>query len=203
MPTRARTSGGPAGNERLTGLNAALLLGLLAAEGVTIVFMGPLLSEHVFIGLLLIPPVTLKLGSTGYRFMRYYTHAGAYRSAGPPSTPLRLIAPIVVLTTVAVFASGVALMLLGPADRSPLLPIHKVAFIVWLAFAAVHVLAYLPRIPGLASSDARALRRAVGISRVGGEGLRLLAVGVALSAGLVLAALALPVAHLWLHGGGR
>ncbi len=42
----------------------------------------------------------------------------------PPPT-LRLIAPIVVASTVVVFASGVALLLLGPSSRGSLLLIHK------------------------------------------------------------------------------
>jgi hypothetical protein len=197
-----RSLGGPAGNERLTASTAVLLLALLAAEGVTILFVGPLLSEHVFIGLLLMPPVALKLASTGYRFARYYTRNADYRRAGPPLTFMRLIAPVVVVSTVAVFVTGVALILAGPAHRSLLLPIHKAAFIVWLAFTAVHVLVYLPRIPRLASSDARALRRAARQTRLGGEGTRLMAVGLALSGGLVLAVLALPLAHSWVHAGG-
>jgi len=63
--------GGVEGNERLTASAGALLLLLLVAEGVTILFIGPLLSAHVFIGMLLIPPVALKLGVTGWRFARY------------------------------------------------------------------------------------------------------------------------------------
>lgn len=77
---RGERGGGPAGNERLTGATAAALLVLLGAEGVTIAFLGPLLREHIFIGMLLITPVALKLASVGYRFVRYY--AG---SAGPPN----------------------------------------------------------------------------------------------------------------------
>ncbi len=45
--------------------------------------MHGLLVAHMFIGLVLIPPVLLKLGSTGYRFARYYTGAPAYRAKGP------------------------------------------------------------------------------------------------------------------------
>ncbi|MGH7497740.1 MAG: hypothetical protein ACREL3_02695, partial [Gemmatimonadales bacterium] len=73
-----QTSPGVAGNARLTGAAAAAQLVLLAAEGATIPFIGPLLGPHIFIGMLLIPPVLLKLGSTGYRFARYYTHAEPY-----------------------------------------------------------------------------------------------------------------------------
>ena len=62
---------GVAGNARLTGGAAVALLALLAAEGATIPFIGPLAGPHVFIGMLLIGPVALKLGSTGYRCARY------------------------------------------------------------------------------------------------------------------------------------
>jgi hypothetical protein len=50
---------GVAGNARLTGAAAAPLLVLLAAEGATIPFIGQLLGPHIFIGMLLIPPVAL------------------------------------------------------------------------------------------------------------------------------------------------
>src|SRR5947209_19688083 len=104
----ART-GGVAGNARLTGAVAVALLVLLAAEGVTIPFIGQLLGPHMFIGLLLIPPVALKLASTGYRFARYYTGNETYVRKGPPPVLLRMLAPGVVLTTLAVFGTGVAL----------------------------------------------------------------------------------------------
>jgi hypothetical protein len=45
------------GNERLTGLTAVVLLGLLTVEGVTIVWLRPFFAVHLFVGLLLIPPV--------------------------------------------------------------------------------------------------------------------------------------------------
>ena len=56
---------GQAGNARLTAATAAVLLVLLVAELVTLLAFGSLLSAHVFIGMLLIPPIALKLGSTG------------------------------------------------------------------------------------------------------------------------------------------
>ena len=64
--------GGPEGNRRLTATTGAVLLVLLAAEGATLIAIRPLLSVHIFLGVLLIPPVALKLASTGYRFARYY-----------------------------------------------------------------------------------------------------------------------------------
>ena len=59
-------------------------------------WLGGLRAEHMFIGLVLIPPVLLKLGSTGYRFVRYYAGAPAYREKGPPRPLLRLLAPVLV-----------------------------------------------------------------------------------------------------------
>jgi hypothetical protein len=110
---------GVAANARLTGAAAAALLVLLAAEGATIPFIGPLLGPHIFIGLLLIPPVALKMGSTGYRFLRYYSHSPAYVRKGPPHAALRFLAPGVVLTTLALFGTGVALLLDGPPSNRP------------------------------------------------------------------------------------
>ena len=78
---------GPAGNEILTSATALVLTVLLLAEGVTIVRMHGLVTAHMFIGMVLIPPVLLKLGSTGWRFARYYTGSRPYREKGPPPLP--------------------------------------------------------------------------------------------------------------------
>ncbi len=54
----------------------------------------------MFVGMLLIGPLALKLGSTGYRFVRYYTgESTATGERARPRLALRLIAPLVVLTT--------------------------------------------------------------------------------------------------------
>ena len=90
-----QTSPGVAGNARLTGGVAAALLVLLAAEGATVPFIGQLLGPHVFIGMLLIPPVLLKLGSTGYRFARYYSSNPAYVRRGPPNIALRVLSSVI------------------------------------------------------------------------------------------------------------
>ncbi len=49
-------SGGAHGNERLTAMTGAILLALLAAEGVTIVFKREMMTLHFFIGMLLVLP---------------------------------------------------------------------------------------------------------------------------------------------------
>src|ERR1700749_2329131 len=146
--TRARRDlrvGGPEGNEILTSAAAVVLVGLLAAEGITIVHMRGLLSAHMFIGLVLIPPVLLKLGSTGYRMVSYYTGSRAYRLKGAPRLPLRLMAPVLVASTLAVLASGVLLLAAGHKSGT-ILTIHKLSFSVFGVLLAVHLLAYAARV---------------------------------------------------------
>jgi len=186
--------GGPDGNERLTATAGAVLFLLLAAEGVTILSIGQLLSPHVFIGMLLIPPVALKLGSTGWRFACYYRGRPEYREKGPPLLPLRLLAPVVVASTVAVFATGVALLALGPSGRGLVLTLHKASFVVWLVATGVHVLAYVWRVPRLAFADWRP-----GASAVSGAPARRLLIGGAIAAGAILAVTTVQYASPWLH----
>ncbi len=193
--------GGTSGNERLTAATGAVLVGLLGVIGVTIISLRPLLSVHLFVGMLLIGPVVLKLGSTGYRFVRYYTGNPSYRRKGaPPQLQRLIIAPVVVVSTVVVLASGVALLLVGPDSRGTLLPIHKASFFIWIVFTALHVLAHLPALP-------RALRADYGASapwrdEIGGRSGRVFSLAGALTAGAVLAILLIPQFAPWLAARG-
>ena len=135
---------GPPGNERLTTSAGLVLLVLLGIETLTTLALSSYLPEHIFLGLLLIPPVALKLTSTGWRFVRYYTNNRPYRLAGPPRLPLRLIAPVLVVSTLTLFGSGVALIIHGHGG-GPLLQLHVVSFAVWGVLVAIHILAYLTR----------------------------------------------------------
>jgi hypothetical protein len=189
----ATRTGGVAGNARLTGAVAVSLLVLLAAEGVTIPFIGQLLGPHIFIGLLLIPPVALKLASTGYRFVRYYTGDAPYVRKGPPSIALRVLAPGVVLTTLAVFGTGVALLFAGPPSDT-LIFAHKLSFIAWVALMTLHVLGHLLELPRLASADWRRTRDA----RLSGAGMRAGALAAAIALGVALGLLALSIGKPWL-----
>jgi hypothetical protein len=188
-------SGGSEGNERLTAATALVLTLLLAIEGVTILFLRPLLSVHVFVGLLLVPPVALKLGSTGYRFLRYYQRRPEYVAKGPPAPLMRfVVAPVLVVSTVAVLASGIALIAFG--QRGGLvLGVHKGSFVVWIGAMAVHFLVYVRRLPRLLGS--RRFRQ--------GAGLRAVAVAATLVAGAALGAALVPLARPWLraHDDGR
>ena len=73
---------GPEQNLRLTAFTGAVLLVLLALEGFTLISLRSMMSLHIFVGVLVVPIVLLKLGSTGYRFVRYYTHSPDYVEAG-------------------------------------------------------------------------------------------------------------------------
>jgi hypothetical protein len=196
------TGGGIDGNERLTAAAGVVLLVLFAALGVTIVRNGQLLWLHLFLGMLLIGPVLLKLASTGYRFARYYSGNPAYRSKGPPVTPMRLLAPLVVLSTVVVFGSGVALLFAGPSSRATLFPIHKLSFFAWLAFVGLHVLGHLADLPAPLRADYGGAEEGfAGLSgRESGRGGRVLALAGMLVAGLVLAVLVIPEFGPWMNG---
>ncbi|MDX6692273.1 MAG: hypothetical protein QOG15_3730 [Solirubrobacteraceae bacterium] len=187
--------GGTDGNEILTSATSVLLVGLLVAEGFTIVNMRGLVTAHMFIGMVLIPPVLLKLVSTGYRFVRYYTEARAYRQEGPPLLPLRLMAPVLVASTVAVFVTGVLLLAAGHKSDA-VLQLHQLSFILWGVVFAVHVLAYAPRVARSLGTDWRAARR----DAVPGAGFRGMLVCAAAGGGAALALSLLPVMNAW-HGG--
>lgn len=191
------SGGGADGNERLTATTGAVLIVLLAVVGVTILRMGSLLWIHLFVGVMLVPPLLLKMASTGYRFMRYYTSNANYRRKGPPPLGLRLIAPVVVVTTVVVMGSGVVLLFAGPSARGELLPIHKIGFFVWIAFTAVHVLGHVSVLPKALRGDYAPDLGLAGY-RAGRMG-RVLSLGGVTVAGIVLAVLLIPEFAAWTH----
>jgi hypothetical protein len=188
-------SGGIRGNELLTSAVAVVLVVLLAAEGVTILQLQSLVDEHMFLGLVLMPPVLLKLGSIGYRLVRYYTGSRAYIAKGTPRLPLRLLAPVLVSATIVLFTSGVLMLAAGHKGRS-LLQIHRLSAIVWATVFAVHVIAYGPRVVRSLTTALRATRE----NAVPGAGVRGLVVASAIGGGVVLAVSLLPVIDSW-HGG--
>ena len=174
--------GGSEANEQLTAVVATILPVLLAAEGATILRIRSLLTVHAFVGMLLLPVVALKLASTSWRMVRYYLHAEEYVRRGPPHVVLRvLVAPVVVASTVLVFATGVALLALDQTQGT-LVGLHKASFVVWLVATSLHVLTRV-------STLLRALGR-----RVPGLALRVAVAGSVVAAGLVVATLTLSAA---------
>lgn len=184
-------AGGAEGNERLTAwTGAALLLGF-AAEGFTILDVNWYMTWHLVIGYALLVPVSLKIASTGYRFVRYYTHTPAYRQKGPPRLLLRVLAPVVLFSTVALMLSGVGLMFTHTYHHQ-LEVAHKASFVLWFGVTGIHVLAYVWRLPRLMFADvsARGAERAGAVRRIA------LTVGAGL-VGLALGAVLLPWINDW------
>lgn len=146
--------GGPAGNARLTAWLGAILLVLFVAELVTVLNVRGLLRWHLALGALLIPPALAKTASTTWRILRYYAGHPAYRTAGPPPLLLRLLGPLVIVSTLALLGTGVTLWAIGTeASRTALLTVaglridmvtvHQASFAVWAAATGLHVLARL------------------------------------------------------------
>lgn len=196
-PTRTarvrREDAGVEANARLTGSTAVVLFVLFAVEGVTILRIGPMLGAHVFVGMLLVPPVLLKIASTGYRFSRYYLGAPAYRRKGPPAPLLRLLGPFVIILTLVVLGSGIALVA-GPARLySQLFFLHRASFVLWICAMAVHVLGHLLETARLAPRDYYWRTR----RQVAGAGLRQWTIAASLGIGVILGALLLPDASTY------
>jgi hypothetical protein len=183
-------SDGAAGNEQLTALTGTVLLIGFALEGMTLLALGRLLTLHMFLGILLVGPVLLKIGSTGYRFIRYCTGSEPYVRKGPPALIPRMLGPIVILTSLAVLGTGVALALTGRAT-GPWLFLHKASFLLWFGAMTLHVLTYAWRLPRilLSTRDNR--------GRPARSGVRLMLVAASLGAGLILALLAMRLAAGW------
>jgi hypothetical protein len=192
---RADPAGGVAGNERLTAMTGAVLLVLFAAEGVTVLRVHQLLTVHFFVGMLLIGPVALKVASTCYRFVRYYTGAAPYRRKGPPAPLMRLLGPLVMCTSLAVLGTGVALAVVGPGDQRWMF-LHKASFVLWFGVMTIHVLVYAPRLPRLLLGGGRTAFERTG-AVLAGRTARLLLLAASLACGLLLAAATVHLTARW------
>jgi hypothetical protein len=197
-------SGGPAGNAHLTAWTGLVLLVLFIGELVTLVDVHHLISWHIAIGMILVPAALAKTASTGWRILRYYTGAEPYRRGGPPPLFLRLLGPLVVLTTLALLASGIVVVVLGPeSSREALLSIggfgvstltlHQGCTVVWAVVTGLHVLARTIPAVRLASDGLRGPRPA-------GAGVRTVALVVTLALGAVAAIVVLRLVGDWTNG---
>jgi hypothetical protein len=114
----------------------------------------------------------------------YYRHVEEYVRKGPPHAFLRiLVAPVLVVATAVMFATGIAAGVVGHGGL--LLGLHKVSFVVWGISFGVHFLAHALKVPPLLT---------------GGSRLRSYLVAASLVAGLVAAVAAFPLAHHWHEG---
>jgi hypothetical protein len=120
------------------------------------------------------------------------------------------------LLTACVFGTGIMLAVTGPnySDGGPTgwLQLHRLSFIGWLFFMAIHVLAYVWRLPRLLAAEARGVsstesetsghatagrpaRRAMEV--LGGRGVRMALLVASLLAGLVIALLTVHLTGKW------
>jgi hypothetical protein len=194
---RGRT-GGPAGNARLTSWTGLALLALLAVEGFTVLSLGSMLGLHIWVGALLVPPVLLKSATTGWRIVRYYTGDADYVRAGPPPLLLRLLGPLVIVTSLAVLGTGLGLVLMGSdsfrslgGPRLTMVTAHKASFILWFAVMTLHVLART--VPALRVLSARE----PGEPRTAGGPARLGVLAGVMAVGVILAIVVLNASTFW------
>jgi len=199
-PRADATDAGVVGNGRLTAVTGAVLLVLLAAEGVTILDIEGMISLHIIFGLLLVGPVALKTLSTVYRFVRYYTRSGPYVRKGPPHPVLRILGPVVIVFSLAVIGTGIALGLVGPDHREPLLTLHQTSFGIWIGAMTLHVVGHAWH----AGIVARNEIRDTGSSPAGRRRVwRLTAVAASLVVGVALITGLMPAMHAWIDRPAR
>lgn len=187
---------GVVGNERLIALTGVVVLLLAMVELATVPTLRALLPVHIFVGVLLAGPVLAKIGSTGWRFIRYYTRSPQYRQKGPPAPLLRLLAPVLVISSLTLIGSGITMAIVGPG-LDLLVRVHVVSFVAWIGTLAIHVIAYARRVPALVTADWRPPGSTPRSDPVPGHGLRLALNVAALIAGIIGAVLLLPASAPW------
>jgi len=138
-------------NERLTAIAGAILFVLIIVELIITANLRNMISFHIFVGVLLSGPLVVKMLSTGYRFVRYYTRSTEYVKSGPPKPLLRILAPFLVLTTILVFVSG--FLIIQHWNNSLIFKVHAASVALWLPLLAIHIYAYLKKVPGLVARD--------------------------------------------------
>jgi hypothetical protein len=117
--------------------------------------------------------------------LRYYRGGEEYVRRGPPQVALRvLVGPVLVLSSILVLGTGVALLALDQTHGT-LVGLHKASFVVWAGAFGIHVLAHVVKLPRVI------------LARIPGVALRAALVTGTLVAGAALAVATLPGAdHL-------
>jgi hypothetical protein len=197
-------TGGPAGNARLTAWTGAILFVLFVAEVVTLLDVHGLISWHVALGVLLVPPALLKTATTGWRFLRYYTRGRPYVEAGPPIMPLRVLGPLVIVSTLGLLGSGLVLVAIGEQRGREdgvagysWANIHQGFFILAGIAIGLHVLARA--VPAWMLVTGRRKEEPGREARVPGGAGRLAVIVLTLAVAGVTTALVLPTASSWQH----
>jgi hypothetical protein len=190
-PSADAGDAGVQSNARLTAVTGLVLLVMLAVEGYTILDVQGMITLHIFLGVMLVGPVLLKTATTMYRFTRYYQHKAAYVRRGPPHMILRVLGPVVILSSLTVLGTGIGLLAVHSRDGGTLLTAHQASFIVWVSAMTLHVLGHVKE---AAISSWKELRLATPA-----RGRRFIAVLVAVIVGVAGAAILLPTATQWTH----
>ncbi len=185
---------GVEGNDRVTSATGLVLSVLLLIEGATVLDVRGMITLHLYVGLLLLGPITLKIAATVYRFARYYQHSTPHVRRGPPHLALRLLGPPLILSTIALMVSGVGLVYTNPARPGFFLNLHQVSFVVWVGLIGIHFLAHLRH---ALSQSWRELRPAPGDVAARQRTARFLTLAIALAAGVAAAAALMPAASAW------
>jgi hypothetical protein len=182
--TRRRAERSVEANGRLTSATGLVLLLLSCVEVATVVLGArSVLTLHVMVGFLLVPPLLVKISSVSWRFFRYYRHDEAYRRKGPPAPALRMLGPVLLAATLVMFTSGITLLLAPTAFGGNLKHIHGISFYAWLLLVVVHITAHARDLRRLAAKDWVRRTRAA----VPGALVRQVVLLASLAAGLALA----------------
>ncbi|MEO6885482.1 MAG: hypothetical protein ABI232_04230 [Jatrophihabitantaceae bacterium] len=176
-------------NSRLTSMTGMVLLVMLAVEGYTILDVQGMITLHIFLGTMLVGPVVWKCATTIYRFFGYYSGKPTYVKKGPPHIVLRVLGPIVIISSLAVLGTGIGLLATHSRDGGFLLTAHQASFIVWVSAMTIHVLGH---IQAAAAKSWQELRH-----RSAGRGRRLVAIVLAITIGVAVAGALLPHATQW------
>ncbi len=175
---------------RFSALFGVTLLVIFVFELLTVPFIAGAVGIHIIIGLVAVPLVLVKLATAAYRFTRFYAGDTEFVSAGPPWLPLRILAPLLVASTVLVIGSGIELVVAGPLSFSDtfLGAAHTLVSLIWFFLLALHALAYYLRSYHSARKDFQSvLRRVRSRKKREGAFLRVSTLVVTLVLGVLLA----------------
>lgn len=179
------------GNARMTAATAVILLVLSVIQvGTAVAGVQAHLTLHVIVGLLLVPPLLVKIASVSWRFLGYYRHDQEYRRKGPPARAKRIMGPFLLLTTLVLFTSGFTLLLAPSAFGGPrgiMFRVHDLSFYLWTLLVIVHVAGHARDLRRLSARDWRRRTRATvrGARSRQAIALASLAAGLALALSLV------------------
>lgn len=126
------------------------------------------------------------------------SHA-AIRSSASAATSHRVGVPVVIAFSLAVIGTGIALGLVGPDHREPLLTLHQTSFGIWIGAVALHIIGHAWHAAIMARNEIRESRTSPAGRR---RTWRLAAVTASLAVGVALIAGLLSAMHAWTNPPG-